>query len=58
MIITTSVETLDKLWLYCYTSYMLGRAPRTKETLPDFFFLNMDPDKWDITMWYRVTRNP
>ena len=36
---------------------MLGRAPRTKETLPDFF-LNMDLDKWDITVWYRVTRSP
>ena len=36
---------------------MLGRAPRTKETLTDFCE-NMDPDKWDITMWYRVTRNP
>ena len=21
---------------YSYTGYMLGRAPRTKETLPDF----------------------
>ena len=36
---------------------MLGRAPRTKETLPDFCE-NMDPDIWDTTMWYRVTRNP
>ena len=36
---------------------MLGRAPRTKETLPDFF-LNMDPSKWDATVWYRVTRKP
>ena len=24
---TTSVETLDRLGLYCYTSCMLGRAP-------------------------------
>ena len=22
------------------------------------FFKNMDPDKWDTTVWYRVTRNP
>ena len=36
---------------------MLDRAPRTKETLPDFYE-NMDPGKWDITVWYRVTRNP
>ena len=32
-------------------------APRTKETLPDFFE-NMDLDKWDTVVWYRVTRNP
>ena len=36
VVITISVETLDGLWLYCYTGFMLGRAPRTKETLPDF----------------------
>ena len=35
---------------------MLSRAPRTKETLPDLFE-NMDPNKWDTTMWYWVTRN-
>ena len=35
---------------------MLGRAPRTKETLSDFCE-NMDLDKWDITVWYWVTRN-
>ena len=57
MVITTSVETLDGLGLYCYTICMLGRAPRTKETLPDFRE-NMNPYKWDTTMWYRVTRNP
>ena len=43
---------------YGYTGYMLGRTPRTKETLPDCFFENMDPDKRDTTVWYRVTRNP
>ena len=36
---------------------MLRRAPLTKETIPDFF-LNMDLDKRDTTVWYRVTRNP
>ena len=36
---------------------MLGRALRTKKTLPDFFLKNMDPDKWDTTVWYQVTRN-
>ena len=35
----------------------MGRAPRTKKTLPDFFE-NMDPDKWDTAVWYQVTRNP
>ena len=57
MVITTSVETLDGSWIYCYISCILGRAPRTKETLPNFCE-NMSPDKWDITVWYRVTRNP
>ena len=50
-------ETLDGSWIYSYTSCLLGRAPQTKETLPDFCE-NMDPDKWDTTVWYRVTRNP
>ena len=36
---------------------MLGRAPQTKETLPDFCE-NMDPDKWETIVWYRVTQNP
>ena len=57
MVSTTSVETLDELWLYCYTGCMLGRAPPTKETLPDFYE-NMDPDKWDTIVCYWVTRNP
>ena len=39
---------------YYYTGCMLGRASRTKETLP-YFFGNMDPDKWDTTM---LTGNP
>ena len=57
MVITTSVETLDRSWIYYYTSCILGRAPRTKETL--FYFCeNMDLDKWDTTVWYQVTRNP
>ena len=46
MVITTSIETLDGLWLYCSTGYMFGRAPRTKETLLDFCE-NMDFDKRD-----------
>ena len=36
VVITTFVETLDGLWLYCYTGCMLGRALRTKNILPDF----------------------
>ena len=36
---------------------MLGRAPQTKETLLDFCE-NMDPYKWDTTVWYPVTKNP
>ena len=57
VVITTSVETLNGSWIYYYTSCILGRAPRMKETLPDFFE-DMDSDKWDITVRYRVTRYP
>ena len=57
MVITNFVETLDGLWLYCYTGCLLGRAPQTKETHLDVL-LNMGPDKWDTTVSYPVTRNP
>ena len=57
MVITTSIKTLNGSWMYYYTICILGRAPRTKGTLPNFCG-NMDPDKWDTTMWHRVTRNP
>ena len=57
MVITTSVETLDVSWIYCYTCCILGRALRIKETLLDFCE-NMDPKKWDTIVWYQVTRNP
>ena len=50
MVITTSIETLDGSWIYCYTSCILGKAPRKKKTIPDFCE-NMDPDKWDTTVW-------
>ena len=36
VVITTSVEALDGSWVYYYTGCILGRAPRTNETLPDF----------------------
>ena len=57
MVITTSVETFDGLWLYYYTCCIMGRAPRTKVTL-SYFCENMDSDKWDIIVWYWVTQNP
>ena len=44
VVITISVETLYGLCLYYYTGCMLGRAPKTKETLSDFYE-NMDPYK-------------
>ena len=31
--------------------------PEQRRLCP-IFFENMDPDKWDTIMWYRVTRNP
>ena len=43
MVITTSVETLDGLLLYCYIGCILGRAPQTKEYLLNFCE-NMDSD--------------
>ena len=57
MVIITFVETLDRLWIYCYTGCILDRAPQTKETLPNFYE-NIDPDKWDTIVWYQVTSNP
>ena len=42
---------------YFDTGCMSGKAPRTKETLPDFCE-NMDPDKWEATVWYWVIPNP
>ena len=44
--------------MYCYTGCILDRASYTEETLSDFFFKIMDPDKWDMMMWRRVTRYP
>ena len=32
--------------------------PEQRRSLPNFFCENMDPDKRDTTVWYRVTRNP
>ena len=49
MIITTSVKTLDRSWIYYVIGFILGRAPRTKETLP-YFCENVDPDKWDTSV--------
>ena len=42
---------------YNYTGCMLGKTPQTKKTIP-VFCENMDHDKWNTTIWYRVTRNP
>ena len=36
VVIIASIETLDELWLYCYTGCILDRASRSKETLLDF----------------------
>ena len=32
--------------------------PEQRRLCLNFFFLNMDPDKRDTTIWYRVIRNP
>ena len=57
MVITTSVETMDGPWIYCYIGCILGRAPRTKETLPIFVKIWIPingPQQCD----FRSTRNP
>ena len=43
--------------LYNCTSWVLDRAPHTKETLSDFCQI-MDPSNWDTTVWYPITRYP
>ena len=43
--------------MYCYTVCILDRAFSTEETLSDFLLI-MDPDKWDMMVWRRVTRHP
>ena len=48
---------MDGSWIYYYICYILGRAPRKMKTLLDFCE-NMDLDKLDTTVWYRVTQNP
>ena len=41
--------------MYCYTGCILDRASRTEETLSDFLLNYMNPDKWDMMVWHRVT---
>ena len=55
-----SLLLMLRLWMsYGYTviQVVYWVALRTKETMPDFC-KNMDPNKWDTTVWYWVTRNP
>ena len=53
-----SLLLLLRPWMgYGYTGCMLGRAPEQRSLCP-IFCENMDSDKRDTTVWYRVTRNP
>ena len=36
MVITTSVETLDESWIFCYTGFILGRALKQRRLCPIF----------------------
>ena len=62
VVITISVETLDGLWLYCYIGFMLGKPPRTKETLSGYqksigipwvdALTTGPPGFWGVIAWY------
>ena len=51
-----SVE-INSYGLLLYRLYV-GSSSLNKGDSARFFCGNMDPEKWDTTMWYRVTRNP
>ena len=60
-----SILLLLRPWMgYDYTVIQVVccvELPEQRRLRPIFFFFfceNMDPYKWDTTMWYRVTRNP
>ena len=49
--------TLDALDYTVIQVVCWVELPEQKILFP-IFFENMDPDKWDTIVWYRVTRNP
>ena len=56
-----SILLMLRSWMgYNYTIIQvvcLVELPEKRRFYP-IFFENIDPDKWDTTVWYRVTRNP
>ena len=56
-----SILLLLRPWIgYDYTVIQVVcwvELPEQKRLCP-IFVKNMDLDKWDTTVWYRVTRNP
>ena len=50
-----SVE-INSYGLLLYRLYV-GSSSLNKGDFARFFCGNMDPEKWDTTKWYRVTRN-
>ena len=55
VVITTSIETYDGLMVIHVVMWVdLSKQRR----LYSIFCENMDFDKHDTTVWYRVTRNP
>ena len=56
-----SMILLLRPWMgYDYTIIQIVcwvELPEQRRLCPNFFE-NMDPDRWDTTMWYRVTQNP
>ena len=56
-----SILLLLRPWMgYDYTFIQVicwVELPKQRRLCP-ISYENMDPDKWDTTVWYRVTRNP
>ena len=57
-----SILLLLRPWMsYNYTVIQVicwVELPEQMRLCPIFLKKNLDPDKWDTTAWYRVTRNP
>ena len=56
-----SILLLLRLWLgydYAVIQVVCWVELLEQRRLCPIFYENMDPNKWDTIVWYRVTRNP